>query len=91
MAKLVEDKIQFGIVQIVKRIVGTKSDSRLAITREMLVSLITVLPSVCNSQYVNKLLKAAFSVAFHCLLRIDELAIHNGYSRHVLLLYQQSF
>jgi hypothetical protein len=44
------------------------------------------LPSVCNLQYVNKLFKAAFSVAFHCLLRIDELAINNGCSRHVLLI-----
>ena len=42
--------------------------------------------SVCNSQYEIKLFKAAFSVAFHGLLRIDELAINNGCSRHVLLI-----
>ena len=52
----------------------------------MLVSLITVSPSVCNSQYETKLFKAAFSVAFHGLLRIGELAINNGCSRHVLLI-----
>ena len=70
----------------VKRNVGSKSDSCLSITRDILVSLITVLPSVCNSQYETKLFKAVFSVAFHGLLRIGELAINNGCSRHVLLI-----
>jgi hypothetical protein len=58
--------------------VGAKSDSCLPITRDILVSLITVLPSACTSQYETKLFKAAFSVAFHGLLRIGELAINNG-------------
>jgi len=58
----------------------------LPITRGILASLITVLPSLCNFQYQTKLFKAAFSVAFHCLLRIDELAINNGCSRHLLLI-----
>ena len=62
----------------VKRIVVAKSDSRLPITRDILISLITVLPSVCNSQYEIKLLTAAFSLTFHGLLRIGELAINNG-------------
>jgi hypothetical protein len=43
----------------------------------MLISLITVSPSVCNSQYETKLFKAAFSVAFHGLLRIGEFSINN--------------
>jgi hypothetical protein len=69
-----------------KRIVGAMSDSRLPITRDILISLITVLPSVCNYQYEIKLFKAAFLVAFHGLLRIGELALNNGCSRHVLLI-----
>ena len=49
------------------------SDSHLPITRDILISLITVLPSVCNYQNEIKLFKAAFSVAVHGLLRIGEI------------------
>lgn len=60
------------------------SDLRLPITKDMLFSVINFLPFVCNSCYECHLFQAMFSVAYHGLLRIGELAYTGQYSRHVI-------
>ena len=67
------------------------SDARLPITDELLVSVIRVLPYVCNSTYETKLFRAAFSLAYHGLLRIGELAVSNGQIDHIIQISHDSF
>ncbi|CAG2217183.1 unnamed protein product [Mytilus edulis] len=52
-------------------------DSRLPITKELLLLIVKILPFICSSCYAVKLFKAAFSLANHGLLRIGELAVSN--------------
>lgn len=59
-------------------------DARLPITYEILVSLIQVLPFVCNSSYETLLFQTSFSVAYHGLLRIGEIAVSNGQMNHII-------
>ena len=47
-------------------------DSRLPITHPILESLITASVSVCQSAFESVLFNAAFSLAFHALLRVSE-------------------
>ena len=50
-----------------------QKDCRLPISREMLEQIIKTLPKICNSLYESKLFSAAFSLAFHGMLRVGEL------------------
>lgn len=67
-----------------KRSRGCNQDSRLPITKELLKSLILILPNVCSSQYEVKLFSAIFSLCFHAFLRVGEVAISNKNNEHVL-------
>jgi hypothetical protein len=51
-----------------------KKECRLPISREMLEQIIKTLPKFCNSLYESKLFSASFSLAFHGMLRVRELA-----------------
>lgn len=68
----------------VGRVRGKKSDARLPITHEILVSITKILPYVCNSSYETKLFLAAFSIAYHGLFRIGEMAISAKESDHIV-------
>jgi hypothetical protein len=59
-------------------------DTRLPITKERLVLILRILPFVCVSQYERKLFSAAFSVAYHGLLRVEEITFNGIHSRHVI-------
>ncbi|VDH91304.1 Hypothetical predicted protein [Mytilus galloprovincialis] len=59
-------------------------DSRLPITKELLLLIVKILPFICSSSYEVKLFQAAFSLAYHGLLRIGELAVSNGKSAHII-------
>ena len=58
----------------VRRDRGGSRDLRLPITYEHLRKIITVLPSICNSQFEALLFKAVFSCMFFGFLRIGEVA-----------------
>ena len=51
---------------------NTKSDSRRPITHKLLCQLVSILPSVCKSEFEAILFKAAFLVAFFGFLRVGE-------------------
>lgn len=70
---------------------GRHKDTRLPITRPILKMAIRSLAVVCHSKYEETLFKSAFSLAFHGLLRIGELANSNGEKRHVLQTSDISF
>ena len=62
-----------------------KNDSRAPILPGTLSSIISALPSVCTSAYETSLFGAAFTIAFHGLLRVGELVFtHNA--NHALLI-----
>lgn len=65
-------------------------DPRLPITKELLQLILKFLPFVCFSCYEVKMFQAAFSVAYHGLLRIGELA-SGGCSNHVISVSDVSF
>lgn len=60
------------------------NDARLSITKDLLMAIIRFLPFVCNSNYEIGLFQTAFSVAYHGLLRIGEIAHSGCHSRHVI-------
>jgi hypothetical protein len=68
----------------IKRSKPKTRDTRLPITKEFLVLILRILPFVCVSQYERKLFSAAFSVAYHGLLRVGEIAFSGIHSRHVI-------
>jgi hypothetical protein len=68
----------------IKRSKPKTRDTRLPITKELLVLILRILPFVCVSQYERKLFSAAFSVAYHGLLRVGEIAFNVIHSRHVI-------
>jgi hypothetical protein len=73
-----EDNTQIFIVrQIVEGIERSRSckDTILSITRELLYSILSILPCICSSQFQCSLLKSVFSLAFHDMLRVDELSV----------------
>ena len=53
----------------INRLTPKTRDFRLPVTREILLNLIRVIPVVCNSSFEATLYKAAFSMAFHGLLK----------------------
>ena len=66
-------------------------DARLPITRDMLKGILASLPLVCRSIYEPNLFQAAFSIAFHGLLRIGELVVNNGDVRHIVSVSDVTF
>lgn len=68
-----------------KRLQGKKLDTRLPITRPLLIDIVRVLPQACNSTFEVKLFTAAFSIAFFGFMRIGEIAVKNGNSNHTIL------
>lgn len=84
-----EDNTQkFVVRKMVDGIKRTRSnkDARLPITRELLSKLLTILPSVCRSQFEAKLFTSAFSLAFHGMLRIGELTVNKGDNNHTVMI-----
>lgn len=60
-------------------------DTRLPITREILGKIMLVLPVVCHSHYEIQLFRSAFSLAFHGMFRVGELAVaSNSNSNHTI-------
>lgn len=53
-------------------------DTRLPITLQLLNKIIPTLQTVCNTIYETKLFTAAFTLAFHALLRIGEFTVSKG-------------
>jgi hypothetical protein len=62
-----------------------KKDTRLPISKELLSNLITVLPSVCASDYEAALFSAAFSVAFFGCLRVGEFTLSKQSQMHQVI------
>ena len=60
------------------------SDLRFPICKELLKKLVLVLPQVCKSKYEARLFQAAFTLAYHGLLRIGEIAISKGRENHII-------
>lgn len=79
------------MIEGVGRSNGKQTDSRLPITRPMLKATILSLTALCKSKYEETMFRAAFSLAFHGLLRVGEFAISNGEYRHVLQISDISF
>lgn len=63
------------LIDGVKRSRSPQIDNRLPISKDLLGRIIFVLPSICSSNYESALFKAAFSLAYHGLLRISELTV----------------
>ena len=55
-----------------------RTDSRLPITLDILNTILPKVQIVCNSRYEALLFKAAFTLAFHALLRVGEFAMSKG-------------
>ena len=51
------------------------NDTILPITREPLNSILSILPCICSSQFQCSLLESVFCLAFHDILRVDELTV----------------
>jgi len=65
------------MIEGIKRSKSKRSDTRLPITRDLLAKILNSLPLVCSSHYEAKLFMAAFSLAFHGLMRVGELTVGN--------------
>lgn len=63
------------MIEGIKRSKSKRSDTRLPITRDLLAKILNSLPLVCSSHYETKLFMAAFSLAFHGLMRVGELTV----------------
>lgn len=61
------------MIEGARRKIGTKRDTRIPISRELLQNIISSLKSVCSSNYEALLFSAAFSLAFFALLRVGEI------------------
>ncbi len=61
------------LMEGIKRINPTQKDSRLPITRELLLRILSVLPVVCKSKFESTLFRAAFLLCFHGMFRVGEL------------------
>lgn len=72
------------LLQGMRRSTNT-ADTRLPITLDILQTIIPNLQFVCSSNYETSLYKAAFSLAFHALLRIGEIALSKGNSHETIL------
>ncbi|XP_076103619.1 uncharacterized protein LOC143072529 isoform X2 [Mytilus galloprovincialis] len=69
----------FLIKKIIKGAQNLRSscDTRLPITKEILSKLLLAVSNVIRDQFNQFLLKAMMSLAFHCFLRIGEIAVKN--------------
>nr|XP_034336141.1 uncharacterized protein LOC117692458 [Crassostrea gigas] len=72
------------LLQGMRRSTNT-ADTRLPITLDILQTIIPNLQFVCYSNYETSLYKAAFSLAFHALLRIGEIALSKGNSHETII------
>lgn len=61
------------------------ADTRLPITLDILQTIIPNLQFVCSSNYETSLYKAAFSPAFHAILRIGEIVLSKGNSHETTI------
>ncbi|MES9883783.1 MAG: hypothetical protein ABW185_23265 [Sedimenticola sp.] len=68
----------------VTKLVGT-NDSRLPITRSILVQLLNAIPCIITTQCYRQLLKAVFAVTFAGFFRIGELCLSSGFETSVLV------
>jgi len=75
----------------IKRSRPKVNDARLPITKDLLMAIIRFLPFVCSSNYEIGLFQTAFSVAYHGLLRIGEIAHSGRHSRHAIRISDVSF
>ena len=50
-----------------------RKDMRLPVTQELLIKIISVLPSICFNKFEQALFAAAYSIAFHAFLRVGEI------------------
>lgn len=62
-----------------------RPDTRLPITPQILIQLITSLPHICTNAYEAKLFSAAFSLAFFGFLRIGEIAMSSRKANHYVI------
>ena len=62
-----------------------RNDNSEPITHDILLQLITVLKSVCRSQYETMMFTAAFCLAFVGLLRLSEFALPHHKSKKLVI------
>ena len=79
------------LLEGIKRSGPVAKDTRLPITKELLLSVVRILNLTCSSEYEIKLYKAAFSLAYHGLLRIGELAVSNRQTDHTISISDVAF
>jgi len=63
------------LIDGIKRSKSPQKDSRLPITMELLVKILSVLPIVCSSHYESELFTAAYTLAYYGLFRVGELTV----------------
>ena len=61
------------------------NDAILPITKELLNSILSILPCICSSQSQCSLFKSVFSLAFHDMLRVGELTVGSECAKHQTL------
>jgi len=67
-----------------RRVKGSQEDSRLPITKPLLVKILNVLPQVCTSIFETKLFSASFLLAFYGFLRVGEVSCKSGGPDHTI-------
>lgn len=67
-----------------RRCQGNRKDTRLPITSSLLIDIVVTLPKVCATGFEARLFTAAFTLAFHGLMRVGELAIKKGSKNHTV-------
>lgn len=72
------------LLQGMRRTTNT-ADTLLPIILDILQTIIPNLQFVCYSNYETSLYKATFSLAFHALLRIGEIALSKGNSHETII------
>jgi hypothetical protein len=63
------------LIDGIKRSKSPQKDSRLPITIELLVKILSVLPIVCSSHYESELFTAGYTLAYYGLFRVGELIV----------------
>ena len=59
-------------------------DTRMPITRPLLVKILLTLPTICKSSYEASLFAAAFTLAFHGFMRVGELTWDKNNPSHTI-------
>ncbi|CAG2252164.1 unnamed protein product [Mytilus edulis] len=72
------------MVEGLKRINKSK-DTRLPITKEILIRIIDKLPNVCSSKFEASLFSSAFSLAYHGFFRIGEIVRNKKWQAHQVI------